>query len=125
MVAPLETLQQLLAGGDPGQAELQDLRRRLDWLEAGRFMSLDEAFQYTPAHRRKRRDDALRHAADLIDPCHTLSHWERAKRLAKAIRRVSRLAESSPRGEIDKLIEQAQAAHRCPASARHLMRIVE
>lgn len=86
---------------------------------------LENLLKIDRAARLRRRDEALRQAARLIDTTGTLTAWERACRLASALRRHARLAPGSPRGEIDEAIGRAKAAARCPASSRHLLRIIE
>lgn len=85
---------------------------------------LETLLKIDRAARIRRRDEALRQAARLIDPNGTLAAGQRALRLASALRRHDRLSPGSLRGEIDEALARAKAAARCPASARHLLRII-
>ena len=87
--------------------------------------ALETLLKIDRAARIRRRNEALRQAARLIDPNGTLAAGQRALRLASALRRHDRISPGSLRGEIDEALARAKAAARCPASARHLLRIIE
>lgn len=123
MMTGLQLAERIAAGEFPPEvcSWLVDAFRR--W-QAG-DEPLENLLKIDRAARLRRRDEALRQAARLIDTTGTLTAWERACRLASALRRHARLAPGSPRGEIDEAIGRAKAAARCPASSRHLLRIIE